>query len=484
MSVMKLQRAIECDATAITLDSVDPTIAPVLTAGGHALLTIYTLEGSEQVIATGAAGATLTVVRRDDARRWPMNACVKLDAVVNLPLPPSEDCCEKFEGLTFGPEFDVTRGDCTLGVRLKATGVVAGDYCGFRVDAFGRILDIPEDWPASCLPVFNPCGPCDDATGSGGAASAAYAVHYTAQAGARVATGTNVQTVIEQLEDAVVVLQDDIATSVEEVQQGDGVLVSGLRDYPVVSLAASGVSPGTYAGFAVDRYGRIVAYTDPGAAVHAVVAPASPTVLVTTDLSGAAPLYTIGVIAASTTTPGVVTITKLSEIQDGTVVATSTVPDYSGVTAAITAALKKKLPPDTQTAASVASTDWVPIYNTGTSVYKKVSPDTLAEYVGPNGCYYDVASNVLSREKGVAGVAKMSTGVFRVTLKAAMSSGTYHVSVTVVGGGAAVMTAVRILSATVFEVLCFGIVIDTSGATPPQVVSVDPPAISLTVHNL
>lgn len=468
---MKLQTAIECDATAITLANIDPTICPVLTAGGHALLTIYTAAGTERVIATKCAGSTLTVVRADNAHRWPASACVKLDDLVTDPLP-DDGCCDEntLAGLTFGPEFEVTRNGCTMTVRLKATGVVAGDFCGYQVNEFGQVLDIPENWPAACLPVFNPCGPCDD-TGTGAGATEAYAVGYSPQAGARVALGGNVQQVIEQIEDAVVLLQDDLATSVEQVMEGTGISITGLTDYPTVSLAATGVAAGTYVGFEVDQYGRVVSYTDPGAAEQTRVVGDAGAISVTADLSGPAPVYTVKAADAGTAQKGVVEITDIAEIQSNSVTDDSTVPNYGGVKAHVTREIGARLPPGLQELATIDSGDWVVVYHTGDGKLYQVSPATLAKNSNPVGGIYDALSGTISASKGVAGVTHTAVGVFRVSFQLGMGSVDYHVAPTVIGLVTA-FTVVRIISATVFEVRFF----NAAG------VAVDPDGFSFSVH--
>jgi hypothetical protein len=322
---MILTHAITSDATRVRVTSLDPLICPALDGAHHARLEIYTAAGKEVVVATECNGTELTVARgysETEARDWPACACVKLLEIVDQPLCESEEggCCECFDGVTVGTGLVVTRPDpCALHFELAPTGVAAGAYCGMTVNAFGQITSLDPNFPASCLPVFNPCGPCDEG-GTGGGATDASQITYTAIAGAPFALGPSVQDAIRQLEVGLAAIPPP--SGVETATAGDGIVIGGTSTDITVSLSPSGVSPGTYAGFTVDQYGRVTNYVAVGGGGGTVTLPNyADTAPINISYNAGTNTYTWSIDDASIGTKGVVQLANPTQVTAGTAAA-------------------------------------------------------------------------------------------------------------------------------------------------------------------
>lgn len=142
------------------------------------------------------------------------------------------------------------------------TGVVPGNYGGAEVNAAGQFTYIPPSWPASALPVF----PLVGGAGGGGTATTASAVSYVPRPGAVYVLATNVQAALDQVDAALVTVEDIARNSgvmTLALAASSGLALTGTTTNPVLSLAPTGISAGTYAGFRLNSYGQVISYTAP-----------------------------------------------------------------------------------------------------------------------------------------------------------------------------------------------------------------------------
>jgi hypothetical protein len=278
----------------------------------HVVLEIYTARGSESVIAWKCEGGAIVVTRGNGAtepRNWPAGTCVRTVQIIEGLLCQGEDeCCltpaDVWGGLTVCPELTL---DLSLAhnptLCLTPTGVAAGSYCGGRmvVNAYGQITYLSRDFPAACLPVFDPCG-CADTGGGGGSGGGlldAGDISSASYTGACVLSPGTVQTALNSLDAAICALQSGATGYVTAVNGGAGV-VTTIGPTPTVSLET--LSAGfTVAGLIVDPYGRVLSYTPPASAERDVIG-ASP-VSASLNVDGD---WVVSVGAASSSTAGIV----------------------------------------------------------------------------------------------------------------------------------------------------------------------------------
>lgn len=309
----------------------------------HVILEVYTAQGNEQVVAYKCVGGKIRVTRAGSgttAKDWPAGTCVRTVQIVPTPLcgandpdgpdtsdPNCSNCNDSsvWDGLTVCPQLTVNTtvpGAPTL--CLTPSGVSAGNYCGMRVDVYGRITSIPPLFPQTCIPAYDPC--CEPGTGGGGASSAAL-VTYAPQVGGCAVSGTTVQLALEQLENVVCTLQ---ATSgnigVASISLCPALVNTGTLSNPNLCIAPTGVTPGTYDGFTVNGTGQVVSYVAPtgGAGLVAGTAPIGVTF--------GAGTYTVSVAAATGTTPGVVQYVLVSDIVANTVPNADLAVSYAALT--------------------------------------------------------------------------------------------------------------------------------------------------------
>lgn len=295
--------------TAIHLSADTAELCAALAAPAHAFATIYTVGKTERVLVTscgtGADAGKLVVTRGVEgsaARAWPAGACFTIQNIIpgGVCSDPSDDQCS----------FDITSAIC-LGtglrwstpaagppcIELEPTGVVTTSMCGAVVDETGRFTFIPDNWPAVCLPVFDPC--CAPSDTGGSETVSAASVSFSPNGGS--VTSPNVQGAIEQL-DAIVSTLTGGSTGVLSVGAGTGIVLSGTGSAPVVNLSPTGITPNTYAGFTVNAEGRITSYAAPAVA-GVVVAGAAPIV---STFNGGTNTYTVSIGTATVDDLGVV----------------------------------------------------------------------------------------------------------------------------------------------------------------------------------
>lgn len=461
--VSTLQYPITADDLEIAVSGVDPSIIAMLQNGGHGFFRLYTAGGSEIVLAKGYVAPYIILSRNENAGAWPAGTFVSVDEISPLPLPASEDSelAELFHRLRAGPGLLRTQLDPeTLQFDLPLTGVVAGAYGGMQVDQYGRIVYIPANWPTNALPVFAP----GDASPSGGAVIAS-AVGYTPQPSARIALATDLQDAVEQLEDAIIAIQDAGGSSVvTTVSPGPGILVGGALSQPVISLATTGITPGTYEGFSVDQYGRITNFVAPAFASQIFAA----TLPITVAYSSISNTYTYGINAATSTTFGSVKLTDTAQAAAGTVGDPTTVPNWTAVISAI--ALYTA--PGAPVFSDIAQNDKFSFYDVSQA---KMVTATIANLFAANTFSAGVVSvsagvATLVHGNNIASVSRTGAGIVRVTLTTGMASTSYDANLSV-GGTTPLITSVNIISVTIFD--CY--FVDHTGA------AADPTAFGFSV---
>lgn len=322
-----LAEALSSGGTSVRLQDPAPNtladLCAALAAPAHAFATIYTLNFSEVVLVSacgaGVDAGKLIVTRGSDgtsARSWPANACFKITEILPGAVCAdtdggTDDACPPFDPvamLPVGPGlcWDLTEpGNPKLG--LCATGVVPANMACGEINAYGQLVNIPVNWPASCLTPFDPC--CDGGAGGGGLN--ACDVSYSTSSGSGVITGGTVCEALDQLADAVGGAGG--GSGVASVGAGTGIDVTGTASAPVVSIEPSGIVAGTYGGFAIDASGRVTSYTAPaGGGAVASVTGTSPVVV-----SGGSAV-TVSVLAASSAQIGVVTLADAAEAANAT----------------------------------------------------------------------------------------------------------------------------------------------------------------------
>lgn len=488
---MILTHSITADATKVRVTSLDPTICSALDGAHHARLEIYTAVGKEIVVATACSGTELTVARgygETEARDWPSCACVKLLEIVDQPLCEAEqgECCACFDGVTVGTGLVVTRPDpCALHFDLKPTGVAAGMYCGMTVNEFGQITSLDPNFPASCLPVFNPCGPCDEG-GSGGGSVDASEVTYAPAAAAPFALGPTVQDAIRQVEAAVAAIPP--ASGIETAVAGDGVVIGGTSTDITVSLAASGISPGTYAGFTVDQYGRVTGYTAGGGGGGTVTLPNfADTAPINISYNAGTNTYTWTIDDAGIGAKGVVSLANPTQVTAGTaanddvisyqslaLVKAGMEADYNNQIAIERARIDQididinsmnthigdleaitftgadgiggggdlsanrtftldydSLAPHTTLDPIDLANDKLSYWDKSADIHKSIKLQELADMIGaPRAAALCTSTGTIVAHRNVASVSPGAAGVFNVTLATPMPSVNYHINVT------------------------------------------------------
>lgn len=273
----KLKHALQPSDTLLDLNSITGVADLCALIGSppskHVVLELYSAAGSEQVVAYACEAGKVKITRANagtTAKPWPVGGCLRTIQVIDGQLcgtdsASASDCgCDSspWEGFTVCDSFTLNMTNPATPVMcLKPTGVVAGTYCGLKVNQFGQITFIPTNFPASCLPVFDPCGDCGGAGGGTGMpATEADVVEYMPQVGANIVIANNVQLAIEQLEDYI---QANTGGSigVTSVEGATPITVTGSATTRTVTHDASPLSAGTYNGFTVDGWGHITGYT-------------------------------------------------------------------------------------------------------------------------------------------------------------------------------------------------------------------------------
>ena len=299
-----------------------------LSQPSHVFLQIYAAGASEIVLADACrvvnGRQVIHTTRGMDGtkpRTWPDGACVCVVRIVPGAVPgagwetePFCDCPDPWEQLQVanGLTFDKTDPDSPV-LSITDTGVVAGDYGGAAVNSRGQFTYIPPGWPASALPVFDPCA-CAGAGGGAGQQVAASDVSYDPQLAHGILTSHNVQGALQQAEDAIVALQVQ-GTGVNSITVGAGLQNTGTNANPVLSLTNTGITPGTYSGLTVDAQGRVTGYT-PVAADDVHVTVNAP---LTVNFDGATKTYDLNIEDATATERGVVTIISPGVVLAGNV---------------------------------------------------------------------------------------------------------------------------------------------------------------------
>lgn len=414
----------------------------LLAKPSHLFLTIYTAARNETVVATHCdpTGRKLTVVRGAQGTKadsWPACACVGLIReepgllCENPELDKDAACCECLEGITASGSFTLERGPCSVAIALAPTGVAAGEYCGARVNTFGQLTFIPEGWPYNCLPVFNPCGPCDTGGPGGGTAMD---ITYTPLAGACVALGGDVQTVLEQIDAALCSLSTPSA-GVLSVSGGTGISVTGAGTSPTVSLSPVGIAPGVYNGFSVNAFGQITSYAPPAAGAEVVVVGTAP---ITVSYDIGTKTYTVGVNLATSDEAGGVLVADTAEATgyDPTVPATAAAGEKAATVESVYAMLQQAQLDANALAFNIASLVAESEMPSGTylvfydGAHKRILREDAIRALG--GAFargaYSVSLPGLTDSLNVASAAATGPTTVRVTMSVALLPD-YHVSV-------------------------------------------------------
>jgi len=438
------------------------------------ILELHTQDGSELVRATHCDGEKVVVergVRGTLARVWPVSTCVcaideepfcaEGDGECDLCNPPNP-----WGMVTVGPALDLNRDDSAAPVLdVKPTGVLPGNYGGAKVDEYGRFTYIPPGWPASALPVYDPCG-CGSGGGTTPGDVAAQDVVY---APCGFVTGANVQDALCQLEQWASGLSFD--GGVMSVTAGDGITVSGSSTDPVVALTPTGITPGTYAGFEINEFGQVLSFT-PVAVDHPQHQAVVP-LRVTYDAGTNTWTHTVDQADYSGVW-GVTTYVSVADITNNTVPAAEKghAITYEGAEALVNRMLSSvgatfeinTLP----IASGVTNTDDIAVYNYTTNQHERMQIGDLVDFIPAASVLleYDPTSSTIVVGEGVSAVTATGTGVFQVQLLAPMTSPVVHVNIR--GNDPLATVRASVVSTTLIEVYTYDMSVAGSSlqATP------------------
>ncbi len=430
-------QAIRPDDSLIDVDALDSGIQAAIDAGGYAIVMIATAFGTETIVVRGYDGTNLSVLR-DNPQAWPAFSSIATVSTSNTPLQPDNDNADirgTLEAISAeGPltvEMAAPGLAPTLRVRLQVSGVAPGVYGGLTVDQWGRITAIDPQFPRNSLPVWNPFAGAGGGGGGGGGGGAddASEVAYTPAVGATVVTSGNLQGAVQQLEAAVVNLQLSATDDVNGVLQGNGISITGASTLPQISLATSGISPGTYAGFQIDVYGRVIGYS----AVAANFPAFAGTAPISVSYSADSNTYSFTVSAASSAVPGVVKISDHAQTANDTVSDPSTVPDFQGVKSYVEFKLNAEQI-NNRSAGTTATpvTAVAEFYNPNAARVEKGTLQEIASWSRTAGMFV-TGTQSLASARNVQSFVRNTAGSYTFNCTNALPTANYHVNAAVVG---------------------------------------------------
>ena len=308
----KLRRAHIPQDTILAITDSLTSLSTYIVSPGHAFATIYTSSKSERVLITNVSGASGSdfIVTRGVAGTvplpWPSGACVCIEEVIAGSVCPDYDgqdtTCNPasvFGALTVGKGLVLDQTDPLAPVlSLEATGLVTTNVCGAEFDTCGRLVSAPLNWPATCLPVFDPC--CD--VGSGVPSTVDLCALPFAPQGGGIVTATNICGAVAQLEDAINAASSGGTGAVATIVAGDCIALGGTATAPTISVAPSGITAGSYAGFAVNECGQITSYTPVASSGITLVGAGA----ISVGFNNGTQTYTISISPASTADCGCV----------------------------------------------------------------------------------------------------------------------------------------------------------------------------------
>ena len=432
---------------------------------------------TEIVMVTSADGDTgeLTVTRATngtEAQSFPSGACLCYlrDAPSCGSEPDPCDPCNPpnpWDMVAVGDGLEIDRTDPRAPVlKLKATGVASGSYGGAEVNEYGQFISVPPGWPASALPLFDPCA-CDNGGGGGGGGDvAAGDVSYSP---CGFVGGTNVQDALCQLEQWATGLSFE--AGVLDVTAGDGIVVTGPTAHPVVALQPTGIAPGTYAGFDVNEFGQITNFTSVAVdhPSHTAVAPLHVTYDAATNT------WTHTVDWADENQPGVVQFVSVADIINNSVPpaqdewAISHRGAYELVQREINALGIAQFDISALPAATpstVSTTDLLAIYNGSTNQHESISISTLADFFPAAKVLleYDPATLSMGASRGVSGVTPGGVGVYTINLVDPLIKPVIHANLR--GDLPAATITVEITTATTLTVRVYDLAVSGTTLAP------------------
>ena len=358
-----------------------------------------------------------------EPRFWNVGACVCYDQdVPACEAEPSEcDPCRPpnpWDRVTVGTGLAIDRTDPANPVLDVSRTNVAGTYGGARVDEYGRFTFIPPGWPASALPLYDPCA-CGDAAGGGGSSvTTATEVQYT---NCGFTTADNVQDALCQLEQWASGLAFD--AGVLKVSVGDGLIDTGTLSHPVISLKPTGITPGTYAGFEVNQFGQITGYSaqavdHPG---HAAALPLQ------VEYDPGSNTWNHSVQWANYQRPGVVQLVDFADVTANTV--SSTQEEWPVSYETVKWMIQNIDAPDIKEfaikplpTASVSVDDFLAIHENDSDSLRKIQVGDIVSLVSTRpiaALEYNPATQTMPVRENISTVVKVSSGVYEVHLNLA-----------------------------------------------------------------
>lgn len=455
--------------------SVAALAAQLAIAPGYwAYADIYTALNSETVLITAINGMTLTVQRGTkgtNAVPWLAGSCICDDNIVlacTVPDDGASPCPDPLAALAVCPSLVWDLPTYTL--CLNPTGVAPGNYGGAVVNQYGQFSFIPVGWPASALPVFNPCG-CPDPVPP--VPPIAADVPYTPPFGSCCIIANNVQDALAQADACICALTAQVGGGfgVTTVLQGPGIAVTGPAATPTVSLIPTGFAAGVYDGFTVDIYGRVTNYA-PGAACIPAAASATPGVTFAySPLPNPCGTYNLAIATAAVGQQGLTQLVDPADLLAGVIPPASlgyavsadglqqaflgplgNIQPGEGIGVAgrvvslnfpaLTAAV---LPLDT-------ASDFIAVYDVSALAHRRVTLDNAKPYFGGaiSTGRWDAPGAVPIATNGCT-IAALTPTSIQVTMGAPSITGNYVVNVSPVDGGADYY--VVHVSATVFNIV-------------------------------
>lgn len=266
---LKLKHSVTSQATEIAVNEDIAAVCACLNQPSHMIGTIYTISQSEKILIHGCKDGKLLLQRGFEGSKtcaFPSGACIKINEVIAGKVCDSDvlddSCPDIWARLTVGKGLTLNRDDPDNPLlEIAATGVAAMNMCGAEINTCGQFTYVPPNWPASCLPVFDPC--CSPSGGGGGSGSVdACNVSFSPPFGSTILTQDTVCGALEDLQNAIMDAGSG-GQGITSLTAGQCITLGGTSVAPVVSVTSSGVAPGTYNGFTVNQCGQVTGYSEP-----------------------------------------------------------------------------------------------------------------------------------------------------------------------------------------------------------------------------
>lgn len=269
----KLKYSVTGTVTTLEVNESINDVCAELQLPTHITATIYTISSSEKILIHGCEDGKLIVQRGFEGSPkcpFPSGACIKINEVIPGAVCETDtlgnDCPDIWSRLVVGKGLTLDRSDPDNPVlALSTTGVSAAEMCGATINACGQFTYVPPNWPASCMPTFDPC--CSDSSSGGGSGSSdACSIAFEPPFGSNILTQDTVCGALEDLQNAINEAGAG-GPSISTITAGACITIGGTTTQPIIGVTASGIAPGTYNGLTVNECGQVTGYSPVAAGI-------------------------------------------------------------------------------------------------------------------------------------------------------------------------------------------------------------------------